>query len=122
MLAHDGQAALEAISNYHLHAIVLDVILPILSGFEVLSRMRQDNGRVPTILLTARDRSQDVVHGLDLGADDYLTKPFEKAVLVARLRLLRKLQQAKRVATGILTGYARIATQDQNLELQEKAL
>ena len=90
VVAHDGQTALEAISNYHLHAIVLDVMLPKLSGFEVLSRMRQDNGRVPTILLTARDASQDVVHGLDLGADDYLTKPFEMAVLLARLRALTR--------------------------------
>ena len=90
VLTHDGQAALEAVSNYHLHAIVLDVMLPKLSGFEVLSRMRQDKVKVPTILLTARDTTQDVVHGLDLGADDYLTKPFDMAVLLARLRALTR--------------------------------
>ena len=90
VLTHDGEAALEAISNYHLNAIVLDVMLPKLSGFEVLSRMRQDKVEVPTILLTARDASEDVVHGLDLGADDYLTKPFEMPVLLARLRALTR--------------------------------
>ena len=90
VLTHDGQAALEAVSNHHLHAMVLDVMLPKLSGFEVLSRVRQDKVKVPTILLTARDTSQDVVHGLDLGADDYLTKPFEMAVLLARLRALTR--------------------------------
>ena len=90
VLVHDGEAALQAVSSYHLDAIVLDVMLPKLSGFEVLSRMRQDQVKVPTLLLTARDTSQDIVKGLDLGADDYLTKPFDVDVLMARLRALSR--------------------------------
>ena len=90
VLVHDGEAALQAVSNYHLDAIVLDVMLPKLGGFEVLSRMRQDQVRVPTILLTAKDTSQDIVKGLDLGADDYMTKPFDMDVLLARLRALSR--------------------------------
>ena len=106
VLTHDGEAALEAVSTHHFHAIVLDVMLPKLNGFEVLSRMRQNQVKVPTILLTARDTSQDVVHGLDLGADDYLTKPFDMAVLLARLRALTRrspvLQDCRLEVDGLL--------------------
>ena len=88
LVVHDGEAALATIESRHLDAIVLDVMMPKLDGFALLARMRNLNIKVPTILLTAKDASQDVVHGLDLGADDYLTKPFELAVLLARLRAL----------------------------------
>ena len=87
-VVHDGEAALRAIELFHLDAIVMDVMMPKMNGFEVLARMRADGVTVPTILLTAKDTSQDIVHGLDLGADDYLTKPFDLAVLLARLRAL----------------------------------
>ena len=90
VVAHDGEAALALIEHNQLNAIVMDVMMPKLSGFEVLTRMRSLNVKVPTILLTAKDSSRDVVHGLDLGADDYLTKPFELAVLLARLRALTR--------------------------------
>lgn len=66
----------------------MDVMMPKLDGFAVLAQMRDRKIRVPTILLTAKDTSRDVVHGLDLGADDYLTKPFELVVLLARVRAL----------------------------------
>ena len=88
MTVHDGEAALATIESHHLDAIVMDIMMPKLDGFAVLAQMRLRNIKVPTILLTAKDTSQDVVHGLDLGADDYLTKPFELAVLLARLRAL----------------------------------
>lgn len=88
MAVHDGEAALATIESHHLDAIVMDIMMPKLDGFAVLAQMRQRNIKVPTILLTAKDTSRDVVHGLDLGADDYLTKPFELAVLLARLRAL----------------------------------
>ncbi len=90
IVAHDGHAALDCIQRYRLDAIVMDVMMPKLDGFEVLRQMRSMNVKVPTILLTAKDTSRDVVHGLDLGADDYLTKPFELAVLLARLRALTR--------------------------------
>lgn len=90
LVAHDGEAALGMIERNHLDAIVMDVMLPKLDGFEVLARMRHLKVKVPTILLTAKDSSRDIVHGLDAGADDYLTKPFELAVLLARLRAVTR--------------------------------
>ena len=90
MRAHDGCAALEIVQQNHLDAIVLDVMMPKLDGFAVLSRMRSCNIKVPTILLTAKDSGRDIVRGLDLGADDYLTKPFDLVVLMARLRALTR--------------------------------
>jgi DNA-binding response OmpR family regulator len=90
LVAHDGEAALEAANSHHLDALVLDVMLPKLDGFAVLERLRRFDIKVPTILLTAKDSSMDIVHGLDLGADDYLTKPFDLNVLLARLRALTR--------------------------------
>ena len=90
VVAHDGESALACIQRHRLDAIVMDVMMPGLDGFEVLAQMRGMNVKVPTILLTAKDASRDIVHGLDLGADDYLTKPFELAVLLARLRALTR--------------------------------
>ena len=76
--------------------VVLDVMLPGISGFDVLGRLRQQENPVPVLLLTARDSDQDIVRGLDMGADDYLTKPFSLPVLLARVRtLLRRATQAE---------------------------
>ncbi len=88
LVTHDGEAALTMIESQHLDAIIMDVMMPKLDGFAVLAQMRNMKIRVPTLLLTAKDASHDVVHGLDLGADDYLTKPFELLVLLARVRAL----------------------------------
>ncbi len=75
-------------------AIVLDVMLPGISGLEALGRLREGGCRVPVLLLTARDSDAEVVHGLDSGADDYLTKPFALPVLLARVRtLVRRASQ-----------------------------
>ena len=68
--------------------VVLDVMLPGISGFDVLERLRAAENRVPVLLLTARDSETDIVRGLDMGADDYLTKPFSLPVLLARVRTL----------------------------------
>jgi DNA-binding response OmpR family regulator len=77
-------------------AVVLDVMLPGISGLEVLSELRQAGSDVPVLLLTARDTEQDIVQGLDMGADDYLTKPFSLPVLLARVRgLLRRVGRAE---------------------------
>ncbi len=88
LVANDGEAAMDIVQRTRLNAIVMDVMMPKLDGFSVLERMRGSQINVPTILLTARDASSDIVHGLDLGADDYLTKPFDLAVLLARVRAL----------------------------------
>ncbi|MDR0350837.1 MAG: response regulator transcription factor [Coriobacteriales bacterium] len=71
-------------------AIVLDVMLPVMDGFAVAQELRRRNSSVPVIMLTARDTVHDKVAGLDAGADDYLTKPFQPAELLARLRALTR--------------------------------
>jgi DNA-binding response OmpR family regulator len=82
----DGMEGLRAAQKSAFDIVVLDVMLPFLDGFEVTRRLRAEKIATPIILLTARDAAQDIVRGLDAGADDYLTKPFSLDVLLARLR------------------------------------
>jgi len=88
--ASTGQKALEVSAASEFDAIVLDVMLPDVDGFAVVRRLRATGNRTPVLLLTARDASADVVHGLNAGADDYLTKPFAFDILLARLRALAR--------------------------------
>lgn len=87
-LAQDGRGALQLSENYSFDLIVLDVMLPDLSGFDVVQQLRQRSQETPVLMLTARDALPDVVRGLDSGADDYLTKPFSFSELLARIRAL----------------------------------
>ncbi len=100
-----GESALERLVDPAappVDLVVLDVMLPGLSGFDVVRKLRADENRVPVLLLTARDASGDIVRGLDLGADDYLTKPFSLPVLLARARtLLRRGARASGEATQV---------------------
>jgi len=86
--AGDGQEALWLATENPYDAVVLDVMLPDLDGFEVCKRLREAGRWSPVLMLTARDAVPDRVSGLDAGADDYLTKPFSFAELLARLRAL----------------------------------
>ena len=94
--AGDGEAALEAVRRLTPHLIVLDVMLPRLDGLEVCRRLRAENNPVAIIMLTARDEDIDKILGLELGADDYLTKPFNPRELVARIKAI--LRRAERVS------------------------
>jgi two-component system alkaline phosphatase synthesis response regulator PhoP len=90
----DGEAALEAITRLRPALIVLDLMLPKLDGWEVCRQVRATNNSVAIIILTARDEDIDKIVGLELGADDYLTKPFNPRELVARIRsVLRRSQR-----------------------------
>ena len=82
----DGAAGLAEAQKENHDAIVLDVMMPVMDGFEVTRRIRNDKIRTPILLLTARDAPEDIVRGLGAGADDYVTKPFSLDVLVARIR------------------------------------
>ena len=85
-LAFDGRIGLELASTEEFDVVVLDLMLPVIDGFEVARRLRKNDNQTPILMLTARDAAPDIVKGLDLGADDYLTKPFAFEVFLARLR------------------------------------
>ena len=87
-VAGDGQDGLEMARHGGYDAMILDVMLPGLSGYRVCERLRAEGNWVPVLMLSAKDGEYDEADGLDVGADDYLTKPFSYVVLVARLRAL----------------------------------
>lgn len=82
----DGDAALLAVTELQPNVMVLDVMLPGRDGFEVCKKLRSDRNNIPIIMLTARDEDIDKILGLELGADDYITKPFNPRELVARVK------------------------------------
>lgn len=86
VVAYDGKAGLQSALSEKLDLILLDVMLPEMNGIEVLRRIRKVNTQIPVILLTARNMTMDKVAGLDQGANDYITKPFEIEELLARIR------------------------------------
>ncbi len=86
--AGDGEAALNAVEHLHPALVVLDVMLPKLDGFEVCRRLRASEKDTAILMLTARDEDIDKILGLELGADDYLTKPFNPRELVARVKAI----------------------------------
>ena len=92
--ASDGEEALMYIKDYQYDVIILDIMLPKIDGLEVLKRARANNIQTPIILLTARSTIEDKITGLDLGADDYLPKPFSTEELLARIRALGRRKAA----------------------------
>ena len=112
-VAMDGVKGLEKAQGLPFDAIVLDVMLPGLDGLHVARRLRAAGIRVPILMLTARDSVPDIVRGLDVGADDYLTKPFSFEVLAARLRVIA------RRAAGPSEGVLQVADLSLNAETHE---
>ena len=90
LLAYDGDRALKLGLTADVEAILLDVMLPRLDGLSVLRKLREARLQTPVLIVSARDSGPDIVRGLDLGADDYLTKPFELNVLLARIRAVAR--------------------------------
>ena len=99
--AGDGVAGLAAISHLKPDLVVLDVMMRGMDGFELCRRMRADGDETPVLFLTARDDSRDRVHGLKLGGDDYLDKPFNLDELVARIQAI--LRRTGSVSGGVLS-------------------
>jgi DNA-binding response OmpR family regulator len=96
--AADGLAALELYARQPPDLVILDWMLPKLDGLEVLRQIRQSSPSVPVLMLTARDEEADRVIGLEVGADDYLTKPFGMRELIARVRaLLRRIERVQQI-------------------------
>jgi len=87
-VSYNGEEADRALATYEYGLVLLDIALPTIDGFEVLRRLRNRRNKVPVLVLTARDAIADRITGLDLGADDYLAKPFHLSELEARVRAL----------------------------------
>ena len=102
VLADTGEAALETIAAdwSNIDLVVLDVMLPGIDGFTVASRMRTQGSLIPILMLTARGRAEDVLDGFEAGADDYLQKPFELSILIARINALLRRHAWHVAATG----------------------
>ncbi|MDG5977573.1 DNA-binding response regulator [Hydrogenophaga taeniospiralis CCUG 15921] len=92
---HDGQHVLNALESHSYDVILLDIGLPKIDGLQILRRMRQQGLQTPVLLVTARDAVHDRVTGLNLGADDYLSKPFDLDELIARIHALARRQAGR---------------------------
>jgi two-component system OmpR family response regulator len=101
-VAPTGRKALASVTSFRPHLVVLDVMLPDVDGFEVQRRMAADGMRTPVLFLTARDATEDKIHGLTMGADDYVTKPFSLEELVARVRTVLRRAGVEESASGRL--------------------
>ncbi len=84
--AYDGEEGLRLGKSNEFDVMLLDIMLPRMDGFAVIRKLREERVRTQTIIVSARDSKQDIIHGLDAGADDYLTKPFALDVLLAKVR------------------------------------
>jgi two-component system response regulator RegX3 len=111
--AADGETALDAAEGGGYHAILLDLMLPGIDGFEVCRRLRAAGDRVPVLMLTARGAEEDKIEGLEIGADDYVTKPFGVGELVARVDAL-----IRRAALPAENGAERITFGDLDIDLK----
>jgi DNA-binding response OmpR family regulator len=109
-LAESAEAAMEVLAGSAFDCLILDVMLPGISGFELCAKLRREQNYVPVLMLTARGRPEDVVRGFEAGADDYLPKPFELPVLLARLKaLLRRSRWMKSDAPAATGGGTAVA-------------
>jgi two-component system, OmpR family, response regulator len=126
----DGATAGSVLQDGDHQAVLLDLGLPKRDGLEVLRRLRRDGSRIPVLVITARDAIEDRIQGLDLGADDYLVKPFDVKELLARLRAVIRRQGGQaapvlsngRVSLNPATGEARTGELVATLSARELAL
>ena len=114
----DGLSAVKATKHEHFDIIVLDLGLPKKSGIEVLKHLRQNKINTPVIILTAKDTIEDRVSGLDAGADDYLTKPFELQELCARLRACQRRVNSS-INSEIMIGNVKLDTASHKMYINE---
>ena len=129
-VVHDGDEGYRTATADDYDVIILDVMLPEMNGYEVCRALRKDGNQTPILMLTARDAERDIVEGLDMGADDYLAKPFSFEVLLARLRALlrrpnEKLEEILRVGDLTLDPSLKKVTrasQEINLTAKEYAV
>jgi Response regulators consisting of a CheY-like receiver domain and a winged-helix DNA-binding domain len=113
-IANDGQSGLKLLLQEDPDLLILDVMMPIMDGWEVCRRVREAGSNVPVLMLTAKDDIQDRVKGLDLGADDYLIKPFALEELLARVRALLRRKPDKQLSDN------RLQFEDLTLDLDSR--
>lgn len=105
-VANDGKEGFEKAMTMEVDLVILDINLPGMDGYLICTMLRQHKKDMPILMLTARSKQQEVVHGLNIGADDYLTKPFDLDVLLARVRALMRRTTVERqpiMKTGLIT-------------------
>lgn len=101
---YDGEEALAYLEAGNYDAVIMDIMMPKLDGLEALRRLRQQGNAIPVLLLTAKSEVADKVTGLDMGANDYLTKPFSTAELLARIRAMTRSQAGGQVTSRLTLG------------------
>lgn len=119
--AHDGIYGLDLARSGIYDVIILDVMLPGMDGFQLVRTLRKEKIRTPVLMLTARFETGDKVHGLDCGADDYLTKPFETEELLARLRAVSR-RTGEVAVEGLSCGDINLNLETYMLERGEKSI
>ena len=116
-VVYDGEEALTYLEAENYDAVVLDIMMPKVDGITVLKTIRENGNSIPVIMLTAKSELEDKVIGLDCGADDYLTKPFEVKELLARLRAITRRKET--VTDNVLT-FGNITLNRTNFELSSE--
>lgn len=101
---YDGEEALAYLEAGNYDAVIMDIMMPKVDGLEALRRLRQQGNAIPVLLLTAKSEVADKVTGLDMGANDYLTKPFSTAELLARIRAMTRSQTGSQVTSRLTLG------------------
>lgn len=115
--ASDGTEALQIVDQVRPDLLVLDILMPGLDGFGVVRRLRADGIQVPVLFLTAKDATQDLVQGLTLGGDDYVTKPFSLEELVARIRAVLRRSSGTRAGERATVNFADIELDEDSHEV-----
>ena len=85
-VAYNGEEALAVLAEQEIHLVIMDIMMPLLDGISAVAKIREENNTIPVILLTAKSEDTDKVLGLNIGADDYVTKPFNPIELLARVK------------------------------------
>ena len=119
--AADGEEGYELIRSSLYDLVILDVMLPLMDGYEILRRARKDGNPVPVIMLTARSTLEDKLEGIDLGADDYMTKPFAMQELLARIRMVSRRGHTDMPDPCLRAGDLVLDTQTYSLSCSENA-
>ncbi len=118
-VAHDGNEGLEIAMTEGIDLVILDINLPGMDGYTLCDMLRKSGKNVPVLMLTARSKQDEVVRGLNLGADDYLTKPFDLDVLLARVRALMRRQGGEK-SPVLTSGSITLDTNTRNVTRGEK--